>query len=225
MIEICQYRYKGTQLRLTSRYMEKKLYFFFKSIFKEYVTSLWTPPPPCAQYSHRQLPSGKKTIKTSHGIYTFEKFNNRDAEWLKNRYVDLPVAPSWFITKLVTCKSMMAVVYLTPSHLNSFLITSMNLGSTVRSTIVLLKPIWKNLCDDYIKKRDDILYTQKYPEKPRNTRKCPRVKRYPKIPDHIIQHSCPTWTRPATRYFVQYLTPPNILKTLPVGHCLSSKSN
>ena len=101
MIEICQYRYKGTQLRLTSRYMEKKLYFFFKSIFKEYVTSLWTPPPPCAQYSHRQLPSGKKTIKTSHGIYTVEKFNNRDAEWLKNRYVDLPVAPSWFITKLV----------------------------------------------------------------------------------------------------------------------------
>ena len=52
--------------------------------------------------------------------------------------------------------------------------------------------------------------TRKYPEIPGNTRK---KKRYPEIPDRIFQHSYPTRTRPATRYFVQYLTRPDpILK-------------
>ena len=41
---------------------------------------------------------------------------------------------------ITTCKSMMAVVYLTPSHLSSLLITLINFGSTVRSIIVLFKP-------------------------------------------------------------------------------------
>ena len=59
--------------------------------------------------------------------------------------------------------------------------------------------------------------TQKYPtypEIPENTRK---KKRYPEIPDRIFQHSYPTRTRPATRYFVQYPTRPDIEKPYPLG--------
>ena len=52
-----------------------------------------------------------------------------------------------------------------------------------------------------------------YPEIPRNTQKCPEVKRYPKIPDRIFQHSYPT------RYpvFFQYPTQPNIEKPYTLG--------
>ena len=62
--------------------------------------------------------------------------------------------------------------------------------------------------------------TQKYPtypeipEIPGNTRK---KKRYPEIPDRIFRHSYPTRTRPATRYFVQYPTRPDIEKPYPLG--------
>ena len=66
------------------------------------------------------------------------------------------------------------------------------------------------------KKRDDIQYTQKYPEIPRNTRKYPRVKKIPENTRPYISlfHSYPT----RTRYFFQY--PTRYWKTLPVGHCL-----
>ena len=62
--------------------------------------------------------------------------------------------------------------------------------------------------------------TRKYPtypeipEIPGNTRK---KKRYPEIPDRIFRHSYPTRTRPATRYFVQYPTRPDIEKPYPLG--------
>ena len=62
--------------------------------------------------------------------------------------------------------------------------------------------------------------TRKYPtypeipEIPGNTRK---KRRYPEIPDRIFQHSYPTRTRPATRYFVQYPTRPDIEKPYPLG--------
>ena len=62
--------------------------------------------------------------------------------------------------------------------------------------------------------------TQKYPtypeipEIPGYTRK---KKRYPEIPDRIFRHSYPTRTRPATRYFVQYPTQPDIEKPYPLG--------
>ena len=62
--------------------------------------------------------------------------------------------------------------------------------------------------------------TRKYPtypeipEIPRNTRK---KKRYPEIPDRIFRHSYPTRTRPATRYFVQYPTRPDIEKPYLLG--------
>ena len=65
--------------------------------------------------------------------------------------------------------------------------------------------------------------TQKYPtypeipEIPRNTRK---KKRYPEIPDRIFRHSYPTRTRPATRYFFQYLTRPDIEKPSLLGTAL-----
>ena len=59
---------------------------------------------------------------------------------------------------------------------------------------------------------------------PRNTRKYlthPEIpeskKRYAEIPDCIFRHSYPTRTRPATRYFVQYLTRPDIEKPYPLG--------
>ena len=62
--------------------------------------------------------------------------------------------------------------------------------------------------------------TRKYPtypeipEIPGNTRK---KKRYPEIPDRIFGHSYPTRTRPATQYFVQNLTRPDIEKPYPLG--------
>ena len=61
--------------------------------------------------------------------------------------------------------------------------------------------------------------TRKYPtypeipEIPGNTRK---KKRYPEIPDRIFGHSYPTQTRPATQYFVQYPTRPDIEKPYPL---------
>ena len=57
-----------------------------------------------------------------------------------------------------------------------------------------------------------------YPELPgntRNTRNYPRVKKIPENTRSYFQHSYPTRTRPATRYFVQYLTRPDIEKPYP----------
>ena len=44
-----------------------------------------------------------------------------------------------------TCRSMIAVVYLTPSQRSSLLITLINFGSTVMSIIVWLRPTWSSL--------------------------------------------------------------------------------
>ena len=52
------------------------------------------------------------------------------------------------------------------------------------------------------------------PEIPGNTRE---KKRYPEIPDCIFWHFYPTRTWPATRYFVQYPTRPDIEKPHPLG--------
>ena len=70
--------------------------------------------------------------------------------------------------------------------------------------------------------------TQKYPtypeipEIPGNTRK---KKRYPEIPDRIFQHSYPTRTRPATRYFVQYPTRPDPILKNPTRWALFVRSS
>ena len=70
--------------------------------------------------------------------------------------------------------------------------------------------------------------TQKYPtypeipEIPGNTRK---KKRYPEIPDRIFRHSYPTQTRPATRYFVQYLTRPDPILKNPTRWALNVCNN
>ena len=58
--------------------------------------------------------------------------------------------------------------------------------------------------------------------KPRNNRKYPT---YPEIPESkkytqkylIVYFGNPTWTRPATWYFVQYPTRPDIEKPYPLG--------
>ena len=56
-----------------------------------------------------------------------------------------------------------------------------------------------------------------YPETPRNTQKYPKVK---KIPENIRSRSHPTRIRAATLYFFQYMTRPDIEKTLRSGHWL-----
>ena len=53
--------------------------------------------------------------------------------------------------------------------------------------------------------------------KPRYTRHTQKYPKYPEIPDRIFWHSYPTRTRPATRYFVQYPTQPDIEKPYPLG--------
>ena len=67
------------------------------------------------------------------------------------------------------------------------------------------------------KKRDDIQYTQKYPEILGNTQEYPEIpeikkdtRKYP-----ILYFNTPT--RPATRYFFQYPTRPDIEKPYPLG--------
>ena len=65
--------------------------------------------------------------------------------------------------------------------------------------------------------------TQKYPtypEIPGNTRNTRKKKRYPEIPDRIFRHSYPTRTRPATRYFVQYPTRPDLILKNPTRWAL-----
>ena len=64
--------------------------------------------------------------------------------------------------------------------------------------------------------------TRKYPGMPGNTRE---EKRYPKIPDRIFWHSYPTWTRPATRYFVQYPTQPDPILKNPTRWALLTSSS
>ena len=49
------------------------------------------------------------------------------------------------LMRLVTWMSRMAVLYLTPSHRRSFLITLMNLGSIVRSIDVFVMPTWGSI--------------------------------------------------------------------------------
>ena len=62
--------------------------------------------------------------------------------------------------------------------------------------------------------------TRKYQGIPGITQEYLRAKNTPKKLDRIFQHSYPTRTQPANRYFFQYPTRPEpILKTLPVGHC------
>ena len=63
-------------------------------------------------------------------------------------------------------------------------------------------------------------HTQKYPKIPENTRhtrKYPRVKKIPGNTQSYISTLLPDPTRPATRYFVQYPTRPDIEKPYPLG--------
>ena len=65
--------------------------------------------------------------------------------------------------------------------------------------------------------------TRKYPTYPeipentRHTRKYPRVKKIPGNTRSYISTLLPDPTRPATRYFVQYPTRPDIEKPYPLG--------
>ena len=67
------------------------------------------------------------------------------------------------------------------------------------------------------------VYTRKYPTYPeipentRHTRKYPRVKKIPGNTRSYILTLLPDPTRPATRYFVQYPTRPDIEKPYPQG--------
>ena len=69
------------------------------------------------------------------------------------------------------------------------------------------------------KKRDDIQYTQKYPEIPRNTRKYPRVKKIPENTRSYISTLLPDPN--PTRYPVFFPIPdptrPDIEKPYPLG--------